>query len=313
MTSVSPSALSGVVVVGSANLDEVVSIPHHPAAGETVLGGTLTRSPGGKGANQAVASARAGGMPTSFIGAVGEDQAGEILLSSLQDAGVRTHLVQRVPGASGIALITVSPDGENAIVVAPGANEHVRIDRAEREEIGRAGAVLAQLEIPIQRIVQAAQARSAGSIMILNAAPSAPLPAELWNRLDVLIVNEHEALDLVHGAGRVEDAAKQLGERVAGVIVTLASDGCIVLDRASGTTITTRLSGIRVDAVDTTGAGDAFCGVVAARMADGASLTDAALIGAAAGALTVTRSGAQDAVPTAQELDEFLAEVTATE
>ena len=148
-----------VVVVGSANVDLVVDVPRHPGGGETILGGDLRRSPGGKGANQAVAAARAGGADTSFVGALGHDESGELLLASLDGAGVRTDLVERVEAPTGTALITVSPDGENAIVVAPGANSHVRIGAAQAERLGAADVVLAQLEIPLDVVLAAAAVR----------------------------------------------------------------------------------------------------------------------------------------------------------
>ncbi|WP_448004012.1 ribokinase [Agromyces bauzanensis] len=298
-----------VVVVGSANVDEIVEVPRHPGAGETILGGELRRMPGGKGANQAVAAARAGGTRTCFIGAVGEDEAGGILLSSLRNADVDTALVRREPGATGTALITVSPDGENAIVVAPGANRAVRIGADEAAEIARAGALLAQLEIPLEAIADAADARGDGWRMILNAAPSAPLPDALWDRIDVLVVNEHEAADLAPDAvsmGTVEALVERLLDRVPAVVVTLGADGCLVAERSDTGVQTSRVAGLAVHAVDTTGAGDTFCGVFAARIAAGADLLTAALAGTAAGALAVTRIGAQDSVPSARELEGFI-------
>lgn len=301
-------ARRAVVVVGSANLDEVVAVPRHPGAGETILGGDLIRSPGGKGANQAVASARAGDHPTVFIGAVGEDEGARVLLDSLQRAGVDTSLVSRVPGASGTALITVSPDGENAIVVAPGANRQVRIGAAEAAALRGAGAVLAQLEIPIETILAAADACRDEAPLLLNAAPSAALPDALWRRVDVLIVNEHEAADLTGGDPHDAEAlATELLRRVPAAVVTLGSRGCLVAERGESAPRITALAGHAVNAIDTTGAGDTFCGVLAARVASGADLVSAAGAGSAAAALAVTRPGAQEAVPTAAEVERMLA------
>jgi ribokinase len=281
-----------VVVVGSANVDLVVDVPRPPKAGETVLGGRLRRSPGGKGANQAVAAAHAGGADTTFVGALGDDEAADLVLVSLGGAGVRTDLVERVDAPTGTAFVTVAPDGENAIVVAPGANDHVRIGTPQAERIAEADVVLAQLEIPLDVVAAAAAARRPEALMILNAAPSRALPDSLWAALDLLVVNEHEAADLAGEPGK-------LLERVPAVVVTLGGEGCVVLRRDHEPV---RIRGIPVDVVDTTGAGDTFCGVLAAALAQGRSLPEAAQRAAVAGALAVTRPGAQAAVPTAGEV-----------
>src|SRR5690606_804439 len=217
-----------VVVVGSANVDLVVPVPRHPGGGETVLGGTLTRHPGGKGANQAVAAARAGGADTTFVGALGRDESGELLRASLAEAGVRTDLVARVAEPTGPALIPVSPDGENAIVVAPGANSLVTVEAAQAARIAEADVVLAQLEIPVEAVTAAAAARRDSARLVLNAAPSRDLPEELWAALDVLVVNEHEAADLT-GDDDAEpvDLARALLARVPAVVVTLGGAGSL--------------------------------------------------------------------------------------
>ncbi|WP_251149742.1 ribokinase [Cellulosimicrobium sp. Marseille-Q4280] len=311
-----------VVVVGSANVDLVVDVLRHPGAGETVLGGDLRRSPGGKGANQAVAAARAGGADTTFVGAVGHDDGAGLLLASLDAAGVRTDRVARLDAATGTALITVSPDGENTIVVAPGANAHVRLGAEDAARVAAADAVLAQLEVPLDVVRDAAAARRPGVPMILNAAPSRDLPDDVWAVVDVLIVNEHEAADLAGSLGsagtgaagsagaaghdRTGDAqgagalAVLLLARVPAVVVTLGAAGCLVARRAQGAGAEPEVvvvPAFPADVVDTTGAGDTFCGVLAAALARGADLTEAARRAAAAGALAVGRPGAQDAVP----------------
>ncbi|MFF3065266.1 ribokinase [Oerskovia sp. NPDC057915] len=325
-----------VVVVGSANVDLVVDVPRHPGGGETILGGDLRRSPGGKGANQAVAAARAGGADTTFVGALGRDESGGLLLASLDGAGVRTDLVGRTAAPTGTALITVSPDGENAIVVAPGANSQVRIGPEQADRIAAADVVLAQLEIPLEVVLAAGAARRPGAVLVLNAAPSRDLPDEMWAALDLLIVNEHEARDLAGDAGdpaaptdpatstglasptdpaiftspaaptSPADVAARLAAtllaRVPAVVVTLGGAGCLVAQRGSAPV---HVPAPRVDAVDTTGAGDTFCGVLAAALAGGATLVDAARTASFAGALAVTRPGAQDAVPTADEVATF--------
>jgi ribokinase len=301
-----------VVVVGSANVDLVVDVPRHPAGGETILGGDLRRTPGGKGANQAVAAARAGGADTTFVGALGRDDAADLLLGSLAGAGVRTDVVERADSPTGTALITVSPDGENTIVVAPGANSHVRVGAAQTERIAAADVVLAQLEIPLNTVVAAAGARRDGALFVLNAAPSRELPDEVWDQIDVLVVNEHEAADLAGGSTSAEPEAlaAALLARVAAVVITLGGRGGLVAERGVPAV---RVPAAQVEAVDTTGAGDTYCGVLAAALARGADLTEAARLAGAAGALAVTRPGAQDAVPDAgavAALAERLAEET---
>ncbi|WP_454042558.1 ribokinase [Cellulosimicrobium sp. Marseille-Q8652] len=320
-----PAERGRVVVVGSANVDLVVDVPRHPGAGETVLGGDLRRSPGGKGANQAVAAARAGGADTTFVGAVGRDDGADLLLASLDGAGVRTDRVARVDAATGTALITVSPDGENTIVVAPGANAHVRLGAEDVARITAADAVLAQLEVPLDVVRAAADARRFGVPMVLNAAPSRDLPDDVWAAVDVLVVNEHEAADLAGpadpgGAGRADAGRADAGRadggpadalavallaRVPAVVVTLGGEGCLVARRGRAAGAGPELAVVPpfpADVVDTTGAGDTFCGVLAAALARGDDLVDAARLAAAAGALAVARPGAQDAVPAAADV-----------
>lgn len=288
-----------VVVVGSANVDLVVDVPRHPGGGETILGGDLRRTPGGKGANQAVGAARAGGADTTFVGALGRDESADLLTASLERSGVRTDLVARVDAATGTALITVSPDGENAIVVAPGANALVGVGESQATRIGAADVVLAQLEIPLDVVRAAAAARRPGALFVLNAAPSRALPDDLWAQVDVLVVNEHEASDLAGRTAAPEELARVLLERVPAVVITLGHEGSLVARRSADTV---HVPAVPVEVVDTTGAGDTYCGVLAAALARGESLPDAARLAAAAGALAVTRAGAQDAVPTATDV-----------
>ena len=298
-----PPATGRVVVVGSANVDLVVPVPRHPAGGETVLGGSLARHPGGKGANQAVAAARAGGADTSFIGALGSDESGDLLRESLESAGVDTALVTRVPEPTGTALITVSADGENAIVVAPGANSRVEVGPGQSERIAQADVVLAQLEIPLEAVTAAAAARREGARFVLNAAPSRELPDHLWSEIDVLVVNEHEASDLACDDAEPDELARALASRGPSVVITLGGEGSVVVE---GGRDPVHVSAFPVDAVDTTGAGDTFCGVLAAALASGSALVDAVRVAAAAGALATTAAGAQASVPSATAVAELV-------
>ncbi|WP_127128483.1 ribokinase [Georgenia sp. SYP-B2076] len=304
-----------VVVVGSANVDLVVDVPRHPGPGETILGGELVRSPGGKGANQAVAAARAGGADTTFLGALGRDDAAELLLASLERAGVHTDLVARPHAGTGTALISVTADGENAIIVAPGANSLLTVDDRAAARLAQADVVLAQLEVPLETVLAAARARRRGAVFALNAAPSRDLPADVWAEVDLLIVNEHEAADLARTTGGEQSAAEAPTElamallaRVPAVVITLGAAGALVAERGADPVT---VPAPRVTPVDTTGAGDTFCGVLAAALAHGEPLAVAARRAAAAGALAVTRPGAQAAVPTADETGALAAQTYA--
>ncbi len=280
-----------VVVVGSINLDIAVRVPRIPAPGETLLATGVSRSGGGKGANQAVAAAL-DGADTTFIGCVGDDGEGAGLRAALVTADVRTDLLGSVDAPTGIALISVDDAGENAIVVVPGANARVGAPSpAQRARIAAADVVLAQLEIPVPAVVAAARARTPGAVFVLNAAPSATLPPELWALVDVLVVNEHEAVDL---AATIDDeprrdadpatdrAIELLLGRVPTVLVTLGSAGA-VLARRGGTPV--RVPAPVVTAVDTTAAGDTFCGVFAAALARGADAVEAVRLASSAGVL----------------------------
>lgn len=303
--------MSGTVtVVGSANVDVVVSVPRIPGPGETILGGDPVRSPGGKGANQAVAAARAGGAPTALVAALGEDDGARLLLDSLVGAGVDVSAVERAAAPTGIALISVDPAGENAIVVAPGANGRLRIGEVAAVLLARTEVLLAQLEVPLESVVEAARRRRAGATFVLNAAPSRALPPELLAQVDVLVVNEHEATDVLAAAGAPhpdgpEAAALALAGLVPAVVVTLGGHGCLVAERGAPAV---HVAAPSVVAVDTTGAGDTFCGVLAAGLAAGSDLGTAARAAVVAGALAVTRPGAQPSVPSRVEVHAALEE-----
>ncbi|MGW2620315.1 ribokinase [Streptomyces sp. NPDC001500] len=287
-----------VLVIGSVNIDHVVVADAFPSPGHTILGRTAHVTLGGKGANQAVAAASSGEVRTMMLARVGDDVEADQARAGLVARGVDAHGVITVPGAeTGTAWITVAP-GDNAIIVVPGANFRWP---SEGDPTGGAGAeaavVLAQLEIPLD-VVRRAAAACRGRFL-LNAAPAAELPDELISLCDVLIVNEHEQAALA-GQPDAEQAREPAAVREAhaalrgrgakAVITTLGGSGAIVTD-TDGTT--TALPAIPADVVDTTGAGDAFTGVFAARLAAGDSLLEAARLGIAAGSLAVRTPGAQ--------------------
>jgi ribokinase len=289
-----------VVVLGSANLDLVSTLPVIPAPGETVLSLSREARAGGKGLNQAVAASRAGAT-TLLVGAVGDDDAADHLLAEAHDAGIDTSLVRRVPGPSGTAWIMVRTDGENAIVVDSGANATVEaLLEAERESLTAARVLVAQLETPLAAVAEAmALAREARVLTILNAAPARDLPAELLASVDVLVVNEHEARHL-SGSADPADAGRALLDVVGSVVVTLGGAGALLADPAGHRTV----AGVPASVVDTTGAGDTFTGVLAATLASGADLDTAATRAVVAGALAVETLGAVPSIPTAAAIDE---------
>jgi ribokinase len=290
-----------VAVVGSLNLDLVVRVARLPGPGETVSGDDVFRNPGGKGANQAVAAARLG-RRVAMVGRVGDDDAGRELLESLEADAVDTSQVRVVAGVpSGIALITVSEDGENQIVVSPGANARLTPD-----DVGQAGAALAaaavtllQLEVPLEAV--AAAARAAGGTVVLNPAPVRDLPEELLAEVDVLVPNRVELAQLAGGAEpeKVAEATRLAGRLPArAVVVTLGADGCLVI--VGGDTV--HVPAVPVRAVDTTAAGDAFCGGLADALAGGATLEDAARRAVRVAAAACLRPGAQASLPTPGDL-----------
>jgi ribokinase len=300
------SSQPSILVVGSANLDIVVPVPHHPSKGETVLGGNHEQIPGGKGANQAVASARLGGN-VAFLGMVGSDPAGGTLRSSLNNAGVDTKALGTSPDVpSGIALITVGPDGDNAIVVSPGANEHVTPSILDEHAALFDAAVLQlQLEIPLETI--AACAERASGIVILDPAPAPAggLPQDLLDSVDILIPNETELALLakrsvdVNDVADIEAAARSLG--VDKVIVTLGSRGAVVVGDE-----VVHVPAPKIEAVDTTAAGDAFRSAIAVQVAEGIDLVTATRLAVRVGAATALRFGAQPSLPTTAEVDKLL-------
>ncbi|GIJ50289.1 ribokinase [Virgisporangium aliadipatigenens] len=284
-----------IYVVGSINADLTTVVPHRPTGGETVLASELRRSPGGKGANQAVAAARAGGRVT-MIGAVGADDLGRAQLAALDAAGVRTGPVAVLDDApTGLAFIVLTPDGENSIVVVPGANR--RLDgalSALRDNLREGDVVVAQAEIgPAAVDAAATAAATRGARLVVSDAPVVPLAPATLAAADPLIVNEHEAHDLLGGPlpeGSTLAAAVLRATGARSVVVTLGGAGCVVV---TGDTVETVVPGEPADVVDTTGAGDVFVGTLAAAVAAGADLLAAALAGNRAAARSVGVAGAR--------------------
>jgi ribokinase len=281
-----------IAVVGSVNLDVVVGVPRLPRPGETVIGGDRRELPGGKGANQAVAAARLGSA-VGFVGRVGADAAGRRLRDDLEAEGVDVaHLRADDDAPSGVALIGVEEGGENAIIVSPGANGRVGEEDVEAagELLASAGVVLLQHEIP--RAAVAAAAAAAAARLVVNPAPA----RELAGRPDVLVPNRGELAQLA-GPGPPAEAAARLG--LPAVVVTLGADGALVVEGSGAEAV----SAPAVRVVDTTGAGDAFCGALADALDRGAELVEAARFAAAAAALSVTRDGARGGLPARAEVE----------
>jgi ribokinase len=288
-----------ILVAGSANLDFVVRAPHIPAPGETVLGHAFKTFPGGKGANQAVACARAGGVPTRLLTAMGGDAFAAPIEASLQDAKVELNVVRITDQPTGTAFICVSDDAENAITVAPGANLCLQPQHLPR--LTGVSHLLMQLEIPLATVTAYARAaRQQGVTVVLNAAPVQALPAELLDLVDILVVNEGELATLAQHTGTIAQCLERTP--VPTVVVTLGhrggcarSQGAFVLQTA-----------FAIQPVDTTAAGDTFCGALVAALSQGADMRHALPLASAAAALACTRPGAQSSIPHAAEVAKFL-------
>lgn len=292
-------------VLGSSNHDLILKVARLPAMGETVLAQARSTAPGGKGANQAVAAARSGAS-VAMLGAVGTDDEGRALRNVLTDAGVDTWAMRDSVDPTGLAVVVVDEAGQNLIVVDAGANGSYRsLGPAELDLIGQARVLLCQLEVPVPTVMEAAHAaRQAGVQVVLNAAPSRPLPTELWELLDLLIVNEHEAADLAGLAAEATlgDIASALLTRVPNVVITLGSAGAAAF-RRDGEPL--QIPAPEVTAVDTTGAGDTFSGVLAAEMARKRIFERGLQRASAAASLSVQAAGAIPAIPLADRIDEW--------
>jgi ribokinase len=286
-----------VVVVGSINVDLVAQVSRHPEPGETVLGRSSTTLPGGKGANQAVAAARLG-TGVAMVGAVGTDAYADVALSGLREAGVDLAHVRTVDTATGLAIVTVSDDGENSIVVVPGANGAVTPDVVDAAAplVAQARVCVLQAEIPVESVVRAAEiAHRSGVRVLLNVAPATTLPTEVLTRADPLVVNQHEAATLLGrplaDARRAADELAAAG--AASVVVTLGAAGVLGRDGSGRWSLPARA----VEPRDTTGAGDAFVGALASRLAAGDTVRQAAQHATRVAAASVTRLGAQPSYP----------------
>jgi ribokinase len=293
-----------VCVIASINVDLVVTVPRLPQPGETVSGGRFAVHDGGKGANQAVAAARAGAA-VELIGAVGDDEHGRRARAALAREGIgidglRTHDTE----PTGVALIAVGPRGENQIAVAPGANAALALDDGDRARIAGADVILVTHEVPVETVLDALRtARDAGIRAILNPAPAHPLSAELLRIGPILTPNEHELVVAI-GNDVTETALDELVARSSGpVIVTQGMAGALLAEGATRE----RFAGYPVpDVVDTTGAGDTFNGVLAARLAEGGTLPEAIRAANAAAALSIAAAGAREGMPTREAIQAIL-------
>ena len=299
--------MTDVFVLGSINQDFVLKVERRPSPGETVTNAELSTHNGGKGANQAAAAALLSAS-VAFLGRVGDDEFGEPLVRALEEKGIDTSLVERASDAStGAAFITVTPDGENAITVAPGANRSLTPEDVEAasEAIAGARVLVAQMEIPVKTVQRAVEvADDKGTRAVVNLAPTFEVPRELLEKLDPLVVNEHEAAFLLgREVGGVEGAIAAAPELLSlgprSVVITVGEHGAIFTNSETAE----HLPAPEVEVVDTTGAGDAFVGALAARLAHDASLEEAVAYAVRAGAAAVTKEGAQGALPTSETVE----------
>jgi ribokinase len=301
---------SGVTILGSANMDTVFVVDRVPSPGETLLAESAALYAGGKGLNQAVAAARAGAA-ASFIAGLGGDAHGDALTGVMATDGIDRSRVRRVEEPTGQAFILVDGNGENSIIVAAGANGTVAaLTEPDRRTIAEASVLLMQLEVPLGVVIEAAvYARSVGTTVMLNAAPAQPLPSALLESLDYLIVNEHEACliaqALLGTPVDLDSASLALAAVVARVVVTLGSSGSALYD---GGVEVARIPAPKVTSVDTTGAGDTFCGALAAAIDDDREFAAAAEFATVAAALSVQGLGAVPSIPHRAAIDAAFAQ-----
>ena len=296
-----------ILVIGSSNTDMTVKTKALPKPGETVLGGIFTMGAGGKGANQAVAARRLGGE-VKFICKVGRDIFGDNAIAHYQQEGLDTGGILRSELPSGVALISVDEHAENCIVVASGANNDLTEADIEAVagDIRNCGILLLQLEIPVPSVVKAARiAHEAGATVVLNPAPACPLPDELFRYVDLFIPNETElstfsGLPVSDEASAAKAAAAMQAKGVGKLIVTMGSKGSLICEGGEPVFVPAR----KVKAVDTTAAGDTFCGALCVALSEGHGLKEAAEFATAASALTVQKMGAQDSIPYRKDINQ---------
>ncbi|MEO7123761.1 MAG: ribokinase [Lacisediminihabitans sp.] len=293
----------GVSVLGSANLDLVFTTERIPLPGETLLARSVDRFPGGKGLNQAVAAARSG-ADTTFIAALGTDENGAVLAATIKDSGIDDRLVRRVNEATGQAFIVVNLAGENTIIVASGANATVETLRApETAAVLASKVLLMQLELPVDVVTEAAlAAHASGTVVMVNAAPAHPLSDALLGAIDYLIVNEHEACEL-GGSDDLATASHALATAVPRVIVTIGSEGSVLYEDGKELA---RVTAFVVTPLDTTGAGDTFCGAFAGAISEGQDFVSSARFATAAAAVSVQSVGAVPSIPSRAAIEEML-------
>src|SRR5262245_4683321 len=296
-----------IAVFGSINVDLTFRLPHLPSVGETVLTSALTLAVGGKGANQAIAAAR-DGAPTCFFGCVGADSYGEMARKALGDVGIDVRGLQTVPGSTGLAAVWIDSAGRNQIAVASGANADPKANALLHQGMAGAKVLVLQMEIPAREVEAAiGYAKQAAAKIILNLAPALPLSLLTLRQVDVLVLNEHEAAVLctqlrlapAEPADQVCDLARDLGNTV---IITLGARGAVAAQGASRW----RVAAVPVTAIDTTGAGDCFVGVLAAALMRGAPIPEAMRRAAVAGSLACTIVGALPSFPTGENIDAAL-------
>lgn len=299
-----------VVVVGSLNMDLVIKVNRKPEWGETLLGSNFFVSPGGKGGNQAYAASKLGGS-VAMLGCVGNDLFGEQLIKNLGETGTETAFIEKIKSEStGVAMININLEGDNSIIVAPGANSFVTPDYVRKHEqvISKAKVVMVQLEIPIETVLETAKIAKKHNVpCMLDPAPARSLPEELYNLVDYILPNENEINEITQIEVSDFNSAKKasmllLSKGIGTVLSKLGGKGVVVTDSNQSFT----LDGYEVPVVDTTAAGDAFAGAFATALVGGKDLREAALFANAVGALTVTRAGAQASMPDLDETIQFV-------
>ncbi len=303
-----------VLVIGSSNMDLNIYSERLPKPGETVTGGIFKQFLGGKGANQAVASVRAG-VKTIFIGKIGNDFFGDQMLSRLTKEGINTsHIIKDAQESSGVAFIMIDDNGENMISVAPGANAMLNPleIRAKSDIIKKAKVIVVQMELSIETIEEIYRIASQGNVIkILNPAPLKPIPISVLKNIDIIIPNEgelfrlHSLLEFKELSGKQKEKIIQASKDIASlgiriVITTLGSKGCLIVENDE----VFEIPAFKVEAIDTVGAGDCFNGVLASKLCQGETLLNAVKYATAAASIAVTRKGAQESMPFINEIDE---------